>query len=318
VDFAPGFDPANYAVIGGSFPVSNVFLSEDVETPVTKEWTLQAGTRLGNRGEIKAIYTNRSMGNFIEDFITIDNGKTTVVEDGRTFGTFDNSIIRNTDTPVRDYQGLQLQSNYRFTDNWSVSASWTYVLKFESNIEGEGANTPGAYSIHGDRPEFYNEARHFPVGRPDDYQKHKVRLFTTYDLHMGRAGTVSLGALYRYDSPLTYSLFSSNVPITAAQRALDPGYASPPTTQTLFYAARGSEFFAEQNLFDLALNYDIPVVGSVRPYFKVDVRNVFNSQPLIGSNTTVSPNNNGPRDALGLPTEFIRGSLFGQGTSNLH
>jgi hypothetical protein len=318
VGFAPGFDPANYAVIGGSFPIRNVTLADDVETPITKEWTVQAGTRLGSRGEIKAIYTNRSMDHFIEDFITIDNGRTTVTEGGRTFGTFDNSFITNTDIPVRDYQGLQFQASYSMTDNWSLSGSYTVQLKFESNIEGEGANTPGAYSIIGDRPEFYDISRHFPVGRPDDFQKHKVRLFSTYDLSLGRAGTVSLGALYRYDSPLTFSLFSSNVPITAQQLARNPGYATPPTTQTLFYAERGSEEFEAQHLMDLALNYDIPVFKSLRPYVKVDVRNLFNAQPHIGSNTTVSPNNAGPRDALGLPTEFIRGALFGQATSNAH
>jgi hypothetical protein len=318
VDFAPGFDPANYAVIGGSFPIRNVFLAEDVETPITKEWTVQAGTRLGSRGEIKAIYTNRSMDNFIEDFITIAQGRTTVTEDGRTFGTFDNSLITNTDLPVRDYQGLQFQASYRVTDAWALSASWTTQLKFESNIEGEGANTPGAYSIIGDRPEFYALDRHFPIGRPDDFQKHKVRVFSTYDLGLGRAGTLSLGGLYRYDSPLTFSLFSSNVPFTPQQIALNPGYANVPTTQTLFYAERGSEEFEAQHLFDLALSYDIPVFKSVRPYFKADIRNVFNKQPVIGHNTTVAPNNAGPRDALGLPTEFIPGSLFGQVTSNLH
>jgi len=318
VDFAPGFDPASYAVIGGSFPIRNVFLAEDVETPITKEWTLQAGTRLGTRGEIKAVYTNRSMDHFIEDFITIDLGRTTVTENGRTFGTFDNAFITNTDIPLRDYQGLQFQGSYRVTDDWSLSASWTVQLKFESNIEGEGANTPGSYSIHGDRPEFYTLERHFPIGRPDDFQKHKVRVFSTYELGLGRAGRVSLGALYRYDSPLTYSLFSSNVPITAQQLARNPGYANPPTTQTLFYAARGSEEFNAQHLVDFALNYDVPVFKSLRPYVKVDVRNAFNKQPLIQHNITVTPNNAGPRDALGLPTEFIRGALFGQGTGNTH
>lgn len=49
-----------------------------------------------------------------------------------------------------------------------------------------------------------------------DYQRHKVRVLSVYDLGLGRIGTANLGAVHRYDSPQTYSLFASNVAITAA------------------------------------------------------------------------------------------------------
>jgi len=318
LDFAPGYNLSNYTVLSGSFPIRNVFLSGDLNTPLTKEWTLQAGTKLGQRGEVKTIYTHRSIDHFIEDFITLDQGKTTVVENGRTFGTFDNVSIRNNDSAVRDYQGLQFQGDYRVSDVWTLSGSYTVQLKNEGNVEGENVNQPGAYSIIGNQPEFYTAERNFPVGRVDDFQKHKVRLFSTYDLKLGRAGTVSLGVLYRYDSPLTFSYFASAVPLSAIQRAKNPGYANIPATQTLFFAARGTGNFEAQSLFDFALNYDIPVWKSVRPYFKLDVRNAFDKQPLIGFDTTITPNNNGPLDANGLPTEFIKGVNFGTAQSNAH
>jgi hypothetical protein len=63
----------------GSFPVANIFLDKNLNTPLTKEWTLQAGTRLGRRGEIKGVYTHRRTTSILEDYITIDNGKTTVI-----------------------------------------------------------------------------------------------------------------------------------------------------------------------------------------------------------------------------------------------
>ena len=62
----------------------------------------------GQRGEIKAIYTNRRTGTLLDDFITPDTGQTTVIEDGRTFGTFDNAFITNTDISFRKYDALQL------------------------------------------------------------------------------------------------------------------------------------------------------------------------------------------------------------------
>ena len=55
---------------------------------------------------------------------------------------------------------------------------------------------------------------------------------------------------------------------------------------------------------------------SLRPYAKLDVFNLFNNDELIAWNTTVSPDNSGPRDALGLPLNYIRGANFGQATGN--
>jgi hypothetical protein len=315
IGFAPGFNLANYRIVAGSFPTANVFIVDDLETPVTKEWTLQAGTRLGNKGELKAVYTNRKTTNFLDDFITIDLGKTTVVDGGVNFGTFDNNLIRNTDDiNRREYQALLFIANYRVTADWAVGANWTYQIKNDANFEGEAANQPGSYSIIHDRPEFYNAERHFPFGRTDDYQANKVRLYTVYDVHLGKAGTASLGGVYRYDSPLFYSLTTGNVPITTIQRSLDPGYARPPTTQTIFYGGRGSGEYEAAHLVDFSVSYEVPVYKSAAPFFKAELRNAFNSQPLIGFDTTVTADNNGPRDALGLPTQFVRGTNFGTPT----
>ena len=315
IGFAPGFNLANYRIVAGTFPTANVFLEDDLETPITKEWTLQAGTRLGQKGELKAVYTNRKTTNFLDDFITIADGKTTVVDGGVNFGTFDNNVVTNTDDiNRREYQALLFIANYRFTADWAVGLNWTHQFKNDANFEGEGANTPGSYSLIHDRPEFYLAERHFPFGKTDDYQADKVRLYTVYDVHLGKAGTASLGGVYRYDSPLWYSLTTANIARTPQQTALDPGYARPPTTQTIFYGGRGVDHYESAHLVDFSLNYEVPLYKSAAPFFKAELRNAFNSQPLIGFDTTVTANNSGPRDTLGLPTEFVRGANFGTPT----
>jgi hypothetical protein len=312
IDFAPAFDLANYQVTGGSFPLANVILADDLETPLTKEWTLQVGTKLGGKGEAKLVYANRKTTNFLDDFITLDRGRTTVVENGVTFGVFDNAFVTNTDDlNRRRYQALTLESSYRVTGSWTAGASWTHQLKNEANFEGEGANTPGSYSIIHDRPEFYSAERHFPFGKTDDYQADKVRLYSVYTLGLGGAGTVSLGGIYRYDSPQFYSVTLANVARTAQQTARDPGYARPPTTQTIFFGGRGSAHFESSHIVDFSMNYDVPVYKSARPFFKAELRNAFNTQPLIGFDTTVSADPASARDELGLPTGFIRGPNFG-------
>jgi hypothetical protein len=318
VNFAPGFDLANYEITAGSFPVANIFLDENLNTPRTKEWTLQAGTRLGSRGEIKGVYTHRRTTNILEDYITIDLGKTTITDGGVNFGTFDNNVIRNADSDdnFRKYEGLQFLVNYRINARWYAGAHWTLQLKNEGNFEGEAGNQPGNYSIIGDRPEFYSADRHYPVGRFDDYQQHRVRVYSTYDVKLGRVGTVTVGGIYRYDSALTYSLIANNVPITAQQLARNPGYARPPTTQTLYFGPRGSGEFNPEHLVDFSLYYEVPLYRTARPFFKAEVRNTFNKQPLIGFNRTVTPDPNSPLDALGLPTGYIKGTAFGTPQNN--
>ena len=66
----------------------------------------------------------------------------------------------------------------------------------------------------------------------------------------------------------------------------------------------------------MSLNYSIPVWKSVRPYVKFDALNVFNNQKLIGFDTTIDPNYDGPVDQLGLPLEFVRGPNFGKAERN--
>ena len=138
------------------------------------------------------------------------------------------------------------------------------------------------------------------------------------DAHVGR-GLPTHVYLFTHSSPAMRGALGACHALDLAfvfgtQRALGAGYAALPTTQTIYYAGRGTGEFEAQSLFDFALNYDIPVYRSVRPYVKAELRNAFNAQPLIGFDRTVTPNNNGPRDELGIPTEFIQGPNFGKNT----
>lgn len=318
--FGPGFDPANYETFLGLFPTANIFVDKGIHSPVAREFTLAGGMKLGEHGATKLIYTWRKMTSFVEDVIDTTTGKTTVLRDGVDFGTYDNTFYRNDDRPKRDYQALQLQTNYRLTDHWSVDGHYTYQLKDDGNFEGEGINTPGISSYIGDYPEIFSQARHYPTGRLNDFQRHKARVWTNYDFDIGRAGHVALGLLWRYNSALTYSLSATRVPLSAIQVALaeQAGYLSYPTDQTLFFDERGTGSFSGAHLFDAALNYDVPVFRSLRPYVKLEVRNALNNDTLIQYNTTISRDRTGPVDELGLPTQYIKGTNFGKGTSDAH
>jgi hypothetical protein len=320
LDFAPGLDPANYTrILDGSFPTANISFAPGLHSPVTREFTASIGSQLNSRANAKLTYVSRDVKGFIEDFITLDNSSTTVVRNGFDFGTFDNSVYRNTDEPQRRYQALLTQGTYRVRDDLTVSGHWTVQLQNEGDFEGEAANQPGASSLFGDYPEVFTAERNFPVGRFDDFQRHKVRLWAVWNRSLGRFGGLDVSGMWKYNSALTYTLFAANYPLTAAQEALGAGYANEPNggAQNLFFGARGSQDFKGYGLVDLGVNYSIPVWRTLRPYVKIELLNALNNQKQSGWDTVVTADENGPKDALGLPLNYIKGARFGQATRNL-
>jgi hypothetical protein len=315
--FSPGFNFNNYLVVLGDFPTANVFFEENLSSPVNREFTASVGTQIG-RGHVKAMYTHRDLHNFVEDFFNLDTGSTEIVHEGENFGEFTNKLVANSNEPVRTYHGLQFQGRYPLSDRWSVNGHWTVQIKNDGNFEGEATNQPALSSPVGDYPEIFNEARHFPLGRLNEFQRNKVRLWSIYSLSFGRFGAADVSGMYRYDSPLSFSYVAEGLPLTATQNALGAAYASLAESQNIFFGERGSQLFASSHLVDLAFNYNIPVFKTLRPWLKVELFNVFNNDRLIAWNTTVEPNDDGPRDALGLPTTFIEGPRFGEGTANGH
>jgi hypothetical protein len=316
-NFAPGFDVNNYEIFQGDFPTANVFFEEGLSSPIVREWTLQAGTEIGNNGYFKAIYINRNWNNFVEDFITTETGATTIVQDGINFGTFDNNVIRNSDDPVRRYQALQLQSRYDLSNTLSLNVGWTVQLKNEGNFEGEGTNTPGISSVIGDYPEIRDPNRHFPVGRLDDFQRHRGRVWGIHNWNMNRFGTLTSSLMWRYEGAQAFSLAATGVRITPQQLAIleSAGYASVPGTQIIYFG-RGTESFDDYSLFDASFNYQIPVWQDLRPWVKLDFYNIFNYNEPYKWNTTVTLDPNSPVDALGIRTGFVRGANFGEATQD--
>ena len=315
-DFAPAYDLSNYTVSSGSFPTANIFLDQDLQSPLTREFTVSGAQQFGN-AVVRAMYVWRKATGLVESFT--DNptasGKTTVTQNGTTIGTFDNVYYRNSDDVVRNYQAIELMGNYGVRSNWSVAGHWTLQLKNEGNYEGEAANQPGVGTLLGDYPELLVEARSFPMGRFDDYQQHKVRVWSTYQLRAGRFGAFDITPMWRYNSALTYSLVANSVPLSAVQRARNPGYARVPTSQAVFFGERGSEEFAGYGLVDLGVTYQVPVWKTLKPWVKVEVLNALDNNKLIAWDTTITVDPASALDANGLPTGYLKGARFGQGTS---
>lgn len=319
-NFAPGFDPANYSTVFGSFPTANISIAPGLSSPITKEFTASAGTQIGTKGSAQVTYVMRHVDNFIEDFIDIANGTTDVMQNGQDFGTFTNVVFRNSNGPKRDYQAVVGEGAYRIRPNWQVSGNYTFQIKNDGTFTGEAQNQPGISSPYGDfpvagLPTIYT--RGLPDGHLYDFQRSKLRAWTIYTMNLRSGGRLSVSGLLRADSGLTYSLVAANVPLSTIQTNLltAAGYPDAPSAQNVYFGNRGSQFFPGVALFDTSVNYEIPVYKTARPWLKFDVYNLFNDLKVIDYNTTVIPDPHSPLDAMGLPTGYIKGPSFGQATS---
>jgi hypothetical protein len=278
------------------------------------------GRELPRAGYAKVLYTWRKTSDFIEDFIDDPTaaGKTVVVRDGITFGTFDNVFYRNSDVGRREFQAMQFEARTRVF-NMPVQGHYTVQLRNHGNFEGEAANQPGNPSVIRDYPEMLPLDRYEPFGRLNEYQRHKFRLWTTYTQRMGRFGNVDVSPIWRVNSGLTYSHFATAQGMSAIQRGLNPGYARANTaTASLFFGERGENDFKGYGVMDMSVRYGVPVWKSLQPWIQVHTYNVFNNQKLTVWDTTVNIDPASPLDAYGQPTGFVKGPNYGKPTSNGH
>ena len=316
--FAPGFNNANYDIVQANFPTANVFFGTNVSAPITTEFTLSAGGKLTPTLSAAMTYVWRDTKNFVEDFI--DNptaaGKTEIINDGQSFGFFDNKYIRNSDVPKRRYQALLFQTAFSGIRDLQLQASYTYMLKFEGNFAGEGANTPGISSPYGDYPEVVAIDRAAPYGNLAGFQRHKLRLLGAYNVRTP-IGIFTPGVIYNFDSGTPYSLTTTEN-LTDIQKALDPGYASLPNSQTVYFGGRGSGTFPSQQRWDASFEWSAPAYKTIAPYARFAIRNVFNTAYLLSFNTSITSNTGpgAPVDARGLPTTFTVGPNFGKATNS--
>jgi hypothetical protein len=316
-DFAPGFDLANYSTVTfANFPTANVFVADDITSPLTREFTAGIGREFATGGFARATYGWRRATNFVEDFADLSRGITNVP----LVGALTNRVYDNTNDLRRAYEDLVLQGQYRVHTNLVVNGHYTLQVRNEGNFAGEGANQPGVPSIYGNFPEVFGSAldRLMPEGRLDNFQRHKLRVSGTWSQTLGRFGSVDVSPLWRVNSGGVYSL-TSTIRVPAVQLAGNPGYpandVSAAARETIFFGERGGYDFKGYGVMDLAASYNLAVWKSLRPWFKVEVYNLFENQKMIAWDKTVSVDPASALDAHGIPTGYVQGPRFGQATA---
>ena len=205
--FAPGFNPSNYVTALGQFPTKNVFFEDGLSSPTSKEFSASYGVDLLNgRGYLEGTYVHRDVGTIIEDFIDIDNGVTTVV--GRRVRRRHLHEHRLSEhrcgvAPVRRPAVPGPVQHHQPVDGQRALHA---AIDERRQLRRRRREHAGRHRAHRRLPGDLQRGAHFPEGRLDDFQRHKTRLWTIYNMGMGGFGDLAMSALWRIDSVLTYSL----------------------------------------------------------------------------------------------------------------
>jgi outer membrane receptor protein involved in Fe transport len=299
-------------IVSQAIPGFNSKLIGSLKSPSQREFTVGAGLQLG-KGYLRTDYINRKWENFYAAFTSLAIG--TVVNPANG-SLSDLTLTGNSNVPERKYWGLQFQGNYQLPKGFGIGGNYTYS-KLRGNTEGEsGGAGPGTF---GASTVAYKEFQAFPQNAPVGFlapdQRHKLRVWGSYDLGTP-IGHFNIGVIERFDSgspfsaaqtvAITNSMLCSNGASNAttcidsthptagqliypngAARTLATQYASIPTGVTYFFSNRGAFRWADIIATDLALNYELPI-RNVGLFAKGEVRNAFNRKAVISGNTLVS------------------------------
>ncbi len=260
--FAQNIPGSQTVIAGGSLAAQSV-----------RELSLGASMAIGN-GFIRGDIINRKWKNFYVNERTTGVG--TILING---DPADLNLLINSDIPKRTYNALELQGQYRFFANLNVGGNYTYS-KLRGNIVGENAGSGPTSENFGSvyYPEYNGFARNFPVGYLPSDQRHKLRLWATYDFAT-RFGGLNVGAIERYDSGTPYSAAGSIA--ASAYVAANPGYASPPSAATYFFSDRGVYRMASNINTDLSSTFSFPTIHGLEFYVEGYVFNIFNAQKIV-------------------------------------
>ncbi|HEX9162728.1 MAG TPA: TonB-dependent receptor [Thermoanaerobaculia bacterium] len=262
-------------------PGSTTRFDHSLRAPYMDEMTAGYALNIGGRGYVRADYVHRKWAAFYVVTRTIATGQAP----DPNGGFVDQGVIENADAGLsRRYQALQMQAQFRAFKALTLGGNYTYS-KLRGNVEGEQPSFATVLTDFHDYPEYTDFAKNNPVGFLGPDMRHRANLWVQYALP-SRAGTFDLSVLEHYHSALAYSAIgsidvragASNGPKTGG--VVNPGYVTPPTNVQYFFSDRGAFRVDNVSAMDFSLNWSLPSLRGVSPFFKADLLNAFNQQAI--------------------------------------
>ena len=278
-------------IFAQSVPGFNSRLESKLVSPSVDEWTIGAGTQIGN-GFIRADYIDRTWNDFYTQFSNLSIGAVTSPTGQRA----DLVLTGNSNDFERNYHGVEVQGQYRVFKRVNIGGNYTWS-ELKGNIVGETTgNGPVAEGGSEFRPEYFGFPQNNPSGFLGQDQTHKARLWVSLDAPTF-LGDFNVSVLQRFDSGGPYSLAGTINPSFNANfygagqpgGVVNPGYVSPTTAATYYFSDRGEFRFDDLTATDLAINYGTGLnwLGGLQLFIQGEVINVFNEDALIAHDTSI-------------------------------
>ena len=268
-----------------AIPGVNTTVDPGIKSASTTETTGGMARDLAGKGSLRVDYVYRRYGGIYGDFVNMSTG---VVKDPRSGQIFNLDVVKNTDAVRRGYKGLSTQATYRPLRKLLVSGNWMLAYS-RGNVEAEDFTNIVVRASADQYPEYRQPGWNSPTGYLNGDQRHKVRVWASYDLPVKQeAGSLILGLMQRYDSgrPYDYTMAVDSRPYVT-----NPGYLIPPSSVTYYLSGRGTYRFNGAWRTDGSVSWSrrvpIPKVANAQIFARAVMNNVFNNLRTTGFNTTV-------------------------------
>ena len=269
--------PLGYANIPGLTTLINGSLS----SPSTIEYAATVSGNVGSSFAYRVDVVRREGRDFYNNVI---NGSTGSGQD--EFGnTFDVGYINNSNSVKRNYTGLHTSLSYRQGGfNGGINWTWSHTL---GNLNGETAASGPVPNVSDTYPEYKDPAWNNPYGALATDERHRVKIFGSYNLPFipAKFGSLNLSAIQSIDTGVPYGA----VGLVDSRRYVSnaPAYVTPPTSVTYYYTARDA--FRTDTILrtDLSLNFTTRIANAFEIFIQPQVLNVLNRQGLVAVNTAV-------------------------------
>ena len=268
-------------------PVTTSIFHGSLESPSVTERSLGYAIQLG-RGHIRADYIARDWHHFYASRVDKTTGQTIDAAGDKVDVAW---IINDDSETVRNYRAVQLQTSWPYRKG-SIGGAYTWS-KLRGNDDEEetiGIGAPRNFPLRLWYPELLGYPQRRPVGYLQQDQRHRARLWMTYE-----AGPLSASVLQWFASGRPYSAVANIDPKIVLPNS---GYAlTQISTGPYYFSARGA--FRTGNVYstDVSLQYEIPIRGA-RAFIKGDALNVFNNAALVSPGTDVIDSSNSPGSGL--------------------
>jgi hypothetical protein len=262
-------------------------IGDSLNSPNVKETAFGVGRQIG-RGSVRADFVYRTWADFYAKVTNPSTGRVT----NSAGQQFDLTLIENANVDTRAYKGLSLQSAYRLPHGVDLGGNYT-LSNLTGTFDGEDSASGPLTTTLLSYPEFVQASWNRPKGNISADQRHRVRLWGTYNLPLpGRAGAVTLGAVHQFSSGVPYGAFGpvNTVPYVTGTNYLNPSGNRADGLWDYYFTARDAYRTESSNRTDLSINYayKIPVAGHhVEAFFHSDIVNIFNVFDLCACGGTV-------------------------------